>query len=225
MNRRGERSGSSESIVPVESAITSTWHVIVPVKHSARGKSRLRPPATVRRQDLALAIALDTLDAVLEVIPARQLHVVTVDPEVRLQLRDAGATLVKDPGRGLNAAIAAGLEASRAVAGHRPTAVLLGDLPSLTPAELTDGLAACAAAETAVVPDHEGTGTVLLTHHDGARLVPRFGTGSAARHARTATTLDLDLPRLRTDVDDDASLRLAVGLGLGPWTRRLLEPQ
>ncbi|WP_188838152.1 2-phospho-L-lactate guanylyltransferase [Flexivirga endophytica] len=207
----------------MKSAVTSTWQVIVPVKHSARGKSRLRPPDGVHRRDLALAFALDTLDTVLEVVPAGQVFVVTADPEIRLQLRGSGAALVDDPGRGLNAAVAAGIAAVTAGAPHSPTAVLLGDLPALTAAELTDGLAACAATEAAVVPDHEGTGTVLVTHHDAGRLVPRFGTGSAARHARSATTLHLDLPRLRTDVDNDESLGLARELGVGPWTRRLLE--
>lgn len=223
MNRRDRRVGRSENIIHVKAAVTSTWHVIVPVKHSARGKSRLRPPAGVQRRDLALAIALDTLDTVLAIVPAHQVFVVTADPEIRLQLRGSGAVLVDDPGRGLNAAVTAGISAVRAGAPHSPAAVLLGDLPALNAAELARGLAACAAAEAAVVPDHEGSGTVLLTHHDAARLVPRFGTGSAARHARSATTLDLDLPRLRTDVDNDASLSLVRELGVGPWTRRLLD--
>ena len=207
----------------MESAVTSTWHVIVPVKHSANGKSRLRTPAGIRREDLALAIALDTLGAVLQVVPAHQLLVVTTDPEVRLQMRDLGAVLVTDPGRGLNSAVAAGIDAASVQAPNSPAAVLLGDLPALTPAELSDGLAACAAVEAAVVPDHEGTGTVLISHHDASRLTPRFGTGSAARHARSATVLDLDLPRLRTDVDNEESLRRAVELGVGPWTTRLLR--
>lgn len=223
VNRRDGPVGRSENIIPVDSAITSTWHVIVPVKHSSRGKSRLRPPEGVHRRDLALAIALDTLDTVLAIVPAQQVFVVTADPEIRLQLRGSGAVLVDDPGRGLNAAVAAGISAVTSGAPHTPAAVLLGDLPALNTEELAGGLAACAAAEAAVVPDHEGTGTVLLTHHDAARLVPRFGTGSAARHARSATTLDLDLPRLRTDVDDDTSLALARKLGVGPWTGRLLE--
>lgn len=206
----------------MESTVTSTWRVIVPVKHSARGKSRLRPPEGVQRRDLALAIALDTLQAVLDVVPAEQVYVVTADPEIRLQMAEPGAVLVDDPGRGLNAAVAAGVAAVTAAAPHTPAAVLLGDLPALSAAELADGLAACAATESAIVPDHEGTGTVLVTHHDVSRLVPRFGTGSAARHARAATTLELDLPRLRTDVDNDTALGVAQRLGLGPWTRRLL---
>ena len=206
----------------MESAVTSTWHLIVPIKHSSNGKSRLRTPEGIRRQDLALAIALDTLDAVLQVVPARQVLVVTTDPEIRLQMRGLGAVLVNDPGRGLNSAVAAGIDAASVRAPNGPAAVLLGDLPALTADELSDGLAACAAVEAAVVPDHEGTGTVLISHHDASRLTPRFGTGSAARHARSATVLELDLPRLRTDVDNDDSLHRAVELGVGPWTRRLL---
>ncbi|WP_265447561.1 2-phospho-L-lactate guanylyltransferase [Flexivirga meconopsidis] len=204
---------------------TSTWHVIVPVKHSAYGKSRLHPPAGVRRSDLALAIALDTLQVVLEVVPADQVVVVTEDPEVRLQMQDRGAHVLSDPGRGLNPAITAGIDRVRSAAPATPAAVLLGDLPALSAGELRDGLAACAATESAVVPDRDGTGTVLLTHHDGSRLIPRFGTGSAARHARTATVLQPELPRLRTDVDDDAALQAAVALGVGPWTRRVLDSE
>ncbi len=202
--------------------VTSTWHVVVPVKDHHQGKSRLHPPHGVQRSDLALAIAVDTLDAVLRVVPAAHLVVVTSDPGVRAPMRDAGAGTVDDPGRGLNAAVGAGL--AEVIGRHGPvaTAVLLGDLPSLTAEDLYDGLRACAAAESAVVPDFEGTGTVLLAHHDATRLQPRFGTGSAARHARSATRLDLALPRLRADVDDDAGLARAVRLGVGPATNAVL---
>ncbi|RNI23257.1 2-phospho-L-lactate guanylyltransferase [Flexivirga caeni] len=206
----------------MESAVTSTWHVIVPVKHSAHGKSRLRTPAGIRRQELALAIALDTLDAALQVVPAAQVVVVTSDPEVRGHLERRGAVLTDDPGRGLNPAIVAGIDTVRSTTPHVPAAVLLGDLPALTPDTLAEGLAACAAVEAAVVPDHDDTGTVLISHHDAARLVPRFGSGSAARHARSATVLELDLPRLRTDVDDDESLARAVELGVGAHTAGVL---
>lgn len=206
----------------VSSPVTSTWHVIVPVKHSELGKSRLSPPAGVERSDLALAIALDTLQVVLQVVPGSQVVVVTSDPEVRLQMVDRGAQVVGDSGRGLNAAIADGISWVTAHRPGSPAAVLLGDLPALDAAELSAGLAACAATESAVVPDLDGTGTVLLTHHDAARLAPRFGSGSAARHARTAAVLTPDLPRLRTDLDDDTALQAAVGLGVGPWTRRVL---
>jgi 2-phospho-L-lactate guanylyltransferase len=73
------------------------------------------------------------------------------------------------------------------------------------------------------VPDADGTGTVLLSALDSEHLVPAFGEGSAARHARLGhTLLELPLPGLRTDVDDLASLTAAAQLGLGPHTRAAL---
>jgi 2-phospho-L-lactate guanylyltransferase len=74
-----------------------------------------------------------------------------------------------------------------------------------------------------VVPDAQGTGTVLLTSLTG-QLEPAFGPGSAARHAAAGHhRLDLALPRLRTDVDDDRSLAAALELGVGPATLGVLD--
>ncbi|CAG7573763.1 2-phospho-L-lactate guanylyltransferase [Barrientosiimonas humi] len=203
------------SVSPPTAARTSTWHVVVPVKSRFRAKSRLHAPAGVDKPGLALALALDTLDAVLDVVRTDRLIVVTEDDLVTAHLAERDVRTVPDPARGLNPAVQAGLaEAVRRDAGL-PTAVLLGDLPALRPAELLAGLRACAATESALVPDHDGHGTVLLTHHDPRALAPRFGRGSAARHARRCTVLDLDLPTLRHDVDDLASLDRAAELGLG----------
>lgn len=193
------------------------------MKSRHAGKSRLVPPPGVSRSELALAIALDTLTAVAEVIPADRLVVVTGDDEIEAQLRIGGARVVPDPGRGLNQAIVAGVRSVRDFDAGSPVGVLLGDLPALTAPDLRTALAACAASESAVVPDISGHGTVLLTHHDSAAITPRFGHGSALRHAQTATRLDLDLPRLRTDVDDIAGLRAAITLGLGRHTKAVLD--
>lgn len=202
--------------------LTSTWHIVLPVKNTSRGKSRLSPPPGVRRSDLALAIALDTIEVVLEVIPAAQVVIVTDDDAVRTDAESHDVTVLDDPGRGLNPAIEVGLAWVRSVAPGRAGAVLLADLPSLTAEALYDGLRACAATESSIVPDRSGHGTVLLTHHDAGRLVPRFGGSSAARHGRAATVLNLALPRLRTDVDDVEALNAARDLGLGPRTSGVL---
>lgn len=206
----------------VSPTLTSTWYLVLPVKNTARGKSRLSPPAGIGRSDLALAMALDTIDVVLQVVPAAQVVVVSDDPAVRASADAMSVHIVDDPGRGLNPAVEAGLSRVTELAPGAAGAVLLGDLPALTADALYDALRACAATESSVVPDESGDGTVLLTHHDAARLVPRFGTGSAARHSRSARVLKLDLPPLRTDVDDSEALRRARRLGLGPRTERLL---
>jgi 2-phospho-L-lactate guanylyltransferase len=225
-----------------------SWHLVVPVKGGNGAKSRLQPPVGVDRAELALAFAADCLAAVVSGMPPGRVFVVTSHPRAAALATGLGARVVPDPGAGLNAAVAAGRDAALASPGpvasastvatattHAdaskradasnpvPVAVLLGDLPALRPEDLTEALTAAAAYPLAFVPDADGTGTVLLTATDGARLEPRFGDGSAARHeAAGHTRLDLDLPRLRTDVDDSAALEQALALGVGPATATTL---
>lgn len=200
----------------------ATWRIVVPVKGSSAAKSRLHPPPGVRRADLAHAFGLDTITAVTQTVPPRQVHVVTADLPTRDFATALGAQVVDDPGGGLNAAILAGLEQVSADAQDGPCAVLLGDLPTLTPGALSAALLACGDHRTAFVPDAEGTGTVLLAARSLQDLAPAFGSGSARTHARTSTRLDLDLALLRSDVDDDVALRRAVGLGVGAHTAAVL---
>ncbi len=199
------------------------WHLVVPVKGGATAKSRLHPPRGVGREELALALATDCLTACCASMPPGRVVVVTADRRVRELARDLGATVVADPGAGLNAAVGAGRDHVLGEAPGSPVAVLLGDLPALRAGDLAAALGAAAAYPQAVVPDAAGTGTVLLTALEGDSLTPAFGEGSAARHrAAGHRLLDLDLPRLRTDVDDDRALRLALELGVGPATRQVL---
>lgn len=168
-------------------------------------------------------MARDTLEAVCRALPAVDVVVVTSDQAATLTARALGSTVVPDPGAGLNAAVTAGLAAADAAHTGR-IGVLLGDLPTLRPEDLVDALDACSRHPVAVVPDAEGTGTVLLTAAPGITLSPRFGQGSATRHAQLpgAALLPLDLPRLRRDVDDASALAAAAELGLGPHTASLL---
>src|SRR5437773_870514 len=107
------------------------WHLVVPVKGGATAKSRLHPPPGIARADLAMALAADCLAACCEGMPPGRVAVVTSDPRVARVAATLGATLVPDPGRGLNAAVAAGRD--RVVAGDpsAAVAVLLSDLPAL----------------------------------------------------------------------------------------------
>ncbi|HEV7195507.1 MAG TPA: 2-phospho-L-lactate guanylyltransferase [Pedococcus sp.] len=212
------------------------WRVVVPVKGGAGAKSRLHPPPGVAREALALALATDCLTACLAGIPATHLIVVTSDPDVETMARRLGTALVADPGVGLNGAVAAGrdwaLNEARDVASLQgtspqaaiPVAALLGDLPSLRPGDLLAALDAAADHDLALVTDAQATGTVLLTARNGAALEPRFGAGSAARHAAAGhVSIALALPRLRTDVDNDQDLAAAVVLGVGPATHAVLH--
>jgi 2-phospho-L-lactate guanylyltransferase len=200
------------------------WRVIVPVKGQLTAKSRLHPPAGVARADLAHAFALDTIAAAVAGIPPAHLIVVTSDEHTSTFVREQGGMVIADQGDGLNPAIRLGIGYVDRMLGPGPTAVLLGDIPTLRPQDLIDALAACAAHQRAVVPDASGRGTVLLSALSPRDVHPRFGQESAREHSRDCVRLDLDLPALRTDVDDEQDLRDAITIGVGRHTAVVLRP-
>lgn len=209
--------GPGGPVEPVGGVVS--WRLVVPVKEAGRAKTRLSASSPAARADLARAMALDTLEAACAALGPGALVVVTSDGPVGSTVRAWGAGVLVDPGQGLDAAVRAGLEAVRpAAVGPTGWAVLLGDLPALRPRDLITALAMCGRHPAAVVPDASGDGTTLLTS-TVAPPVPRFGAGSARRHAQDAALLPLRLPRLRQDVDVAADLGRAVALGVGRRTR------
>lgn len=205
--------------------LATSWQLVVPVKHAERAKSRLLPPSGVGRADLARAIAADTLEVVVRALGAPEVIVVTADPVIGPWATELGAVVLDDPGTGLNAAIQRGLRQGAELGPHRPSAVLLGDLPALQTTDLIAALRAAGDHARALVPDQDGAGTVLLAGRGGAGSIrPLFGVGSARAHEEDgAVRLDLDLPRLRTDVDTAADLDAILRLGPGRRTGQLLS--
>jgi 2-phospho-L-lactate guanylyltransferase len=189
---------------------------------------------------LALALALDTVRAVLACPMVAEVLVVTDDPEAATRLGDLGAWVVPDqPAAGLNPAMSYGAElAGRAHVGggaqvggaaagsgtcrpQRWVAALAADLPALRPSELAGALRDLldGAEGRGFVPDAAGTGTTLLAAPPGVALDPRFGPDSAAKHAASgARRLAGDWASLRRDVDTIHDLTEAERLGLGPHT-------
>ena len=224
----------TQKIAPVD--------LVVPVKALHAAKTRLRgaadgglgEPAAHAR--LALALAHDTVAAVLGCAAVRHLLVVSSDPVVAAELAAVGVEVVPDgPVPGLNPAYRRGAALLR---GRDPNAVvgaLQADLPALHPEELCGALAAALTLfgtdfdgelpiiRRAFCADADGTGTTLLLAAPGTPLEPLFGDGSAARHrASGAAELVGDWPGLRRDVDTSADLGQAVDLGLGVHTRGVL---
>jgi len=197
------------------------WTVVVPVKGGPGAKSRLAGSLDGgARRALADALALDTLDAVLATPSVSCVVVVTSEARFVPAAADDGPRVVHvdDPGRGLSAAVRAGIDA----VSQGPCAVLLGDLPALRPADLEAALANATPHERAFVPDADGTGTTLLTGRTPGALRPRFGTGSADAHAAEGhVRLDAGAS-LRRDVDTAADLEAAVALGVGRRTAAFL---
>ena len=210
-------------ILPVVTCMTEdalfTWTVVLPVKVLARAKSRLALLAGTRRADLALALASDTVSAVVACPDVTRVLVVTSDAKAGSRLAALGAIVVPDePDGGLNAA----LRHVAAVASDRwpdsGVAALAADLPALRPGELSRALrAAVAAGGAAFVPDAAGIGTTMYAVAPGVAFRPMFGGASRARHASAgAVELSLDgVPGLRRDVDTPEDLRAAVALGAG----------
>jgi 2-phospho-L-lactate guanylyltransferase len=200
------------------------WSVLLPVKVLAQAKSRLADLAGPRRGELALALACDTVSAVLQTAQAARVVVITDDQVAAAALRELGALVIPDePREGLNAALRHGAAFAAARWPGCGTAALSADLPALRPAELARALNAAVAWPTAFVADAAGDGTTLYTTAPGAAFRPGFGLASRARHAAGgAVELELaDIPGLRRDVDTPADLRGAVALGLGPHTAPL----
>lgn len=234
---RRRRQNSTESVSPtshlgslvdsdpesVESR-NARWVVVVPVKPSARAKSRL-DVAGVGRADLARAIALDTLAAASACKLVAQVVVVTDDATLAREAALIPALRFVPEGEagGLDAAVAVGVAAIDPD-GRMPRAALLGDLPALRPEDLAEALRTAASVDRTVVPDAEGTGSTLVTARAGIAWETSFGDGSFARHvALGCEALPIaDASTLRRDVDTAAQLTAAAALGLGPRTAALL---
>lgn len=204
-----------------EPAPTAEWLVVIPVKGTEGAKSRF---GEGDHSALATAIALDTVEAALAAAGVVGVLVVTSEGAAEAFDETEALVLVEDRPAGLAVAIELGVAtASEMGAPGRGIAVLLGDLPALTPAELGAALDAARVHPLAMVADAEGRGTVLITAADGAVHAAAFGPGSAARH-RAAGYVPLDVPAdsgLRRDVDTLDAL-LALAGRVGPHTALLL---
>lgn len=226
-----------------------SWVVVVPVKGTARAKSRFGTHP--ERVQLAEAFALDTVTALLAAPAVDRVFVVTADDEIAERMSALGAHIIRessspessepessselespqprpskqhvDP---LNAAIRQGITAARAAAPASNIAIVTGDLPALTVADVENALALAAAHERSMIPDEEGTGTtaLLTLASAAAALTPRFGAGSRAAH-EAAGHIPLAIPptaSIRRDVDTVANLAEALHLGVGPYTSALI---
>lgn len=180
--------------------------VLVPVKQLDAAKLRLDPalgPAGRRR--LALAMLDDVLAAAAP-WPLRVL--VTPDTQVATVAEAAGWHVLRDPGWGLNDALAAGT-AVAVEAGATALVILPFDVPLVTPADLE---ALFAARAPVVVARSDDGGTGALLRRPPRVIATAFGEASAAAHAAAAEAVGVEvetlrLPGLALDIDDVDDLR------------------
>ena len=181
---------------------------LVPVKSPSLGKSRLAGTPADDRVALALAFALDTLDAIRATPGIAETAVVTSDDDVARLARRRGCRVLADQG-GLNPSLVA---AARHYEGM--VVAVCADLPALRPDDLADALAQVGQGESAYVADHLGSGTTTYAA-PADEFAPRFGPDSASAH-RVSGAIELagDLTTLRRDVDTVADLEELAALGL-----------
>jgi 2-phospho-L-lactate guanylyltransferase len=201
--------------------------LVIAVKRLGVAKTRLAPVFSAEtREQVVLAMLVDTIAAAARVAALRSITVVTPDEVAAAAAVELGALVLPDPTPDghpdpLNNAIGA---AERAVRTSTPNIVVLqGDLPALQTQELAEAIRAARAYPRSFVSDRHGTGTSALFAF-GTPLDPLFGADSAAQHSHSgAIELTGAWPGLRCDIDTPDDLQVARRLGVGPATRRTTD--
>lgn len=197
------------------------WTVVVPAKTLVHAKSRLGGPFTRWRAELALAMLLDTVAAVLATAGVDEVRVVTADDRVGDAARAAGASVHRvRQDSGINETVR---ESRRSMPRSRRMAVLAGDLPALRSSDLAEALAGADGHPRAFVTDLPAEGTTLLMARTAGLLSPAFGPGSAARHRDLGYRSLSAGDSLRCDVDSADDLTAAIALGVGRRTAAVLD--
>lgn len=178
--------------------------VLVPVKSFAASKARLAPAlGPSQRAHLARWMATRVVEA------ARPLPVFVVcdDTSVARWAEELGATVVWEPGRGLDAAVGDGVEHLTA-AGFTRAIVAHADLPWATALAELDRFSG-----VTIVPDTRDDGTNVACIPTGLGFAFAYGPGSFTRHVREGRRLRLGVriarrSRLGADIDVPSDLGL-----------------
>lgn len=222
-------SGSDPTAAARPPARQADVGVVIAVKRLAAAKTRLAPMLSAPdREDVVLAMLLDTIAAAMAVPAVRTVVVVTPDRVAAEAAEQAGARALVDPtpdghADPLNNALTA---AAELVGSEGPNIVALqGDLPALQPYELAEAITAARGAGRSFVADRHGDGTSALLAF-AVPLDPLFGAGSAHRHRRSgAVELGGRWPGLRCDIDTREDLVAAQVIGVGPATTKAIAAQ
>lgn len=200
--------------------------VIIAVKRLAAAKTRLTPAFSAgTREQVVLAMLIDTITAARAVSAVASITVVTPDDTAAAAARRLGAAVLfddtpptePDP---LNTAVRfAWANVSQQTAN---TVVLQGDLPAVQTSELSEAVAEARSHRRSFVADRHGSGTAALFAF-GAPLDPLLGRDSARRHRDSgAVELTGPWPGLRCDIDTVEDLEAARLIGVGAATTRAI---
>lgn len=180
--------------------------IAVPVKSLGRAKGRLAGAlAPMERAALTLAMLEDVL-AACTAMPGWQTWVVSPDPSVleTAARRRARPFPEEDPGL-----VTAVRQVEEEAGGADALAVVLADLPLITPESLARVLQTVGPVVAA--PSASDAGTNVLLRRPPAVIPPCFGTDSFRRHRRAADAAgvpfaEVSLPDLAFDLDRPADV-------------------
>ncbi|GAA3642230.1 2-phospho-L-lactate guanylyltransferase [Microlunatus ginsengisoli] len=201
---------------------------VVALKPLRSAKSRLRGIPQPKRQEIAWALAADTIAALAAALDV--VSVVSNEPSLadRLsELAPRARVRSEGPSLGMNAALAAGA-AELVDSGASLVLACVADLPCLRPDTVRRLVAAATGHPRSFVADRSGVGTTMLFAR-GVSLDPRFQGSSAAAHRGsgavplTASAVG-EMADARHDVDTLPDLYAAERVGVGPRTAALFEP-
>lgn len=208
---------------------------ILPVKRFGAAKTRLASAVPgPERADLAAAMLIDVLAALGRAERIERVLLVSGEPRaIEAAGARPGIEVIDDPDdRGHSHAARLGVGAALA-AGAECAALLPGDCPLLSPAELDEVLRSLGRGSVGVIPDRHGSGTNGLLLVPADAIAPAFGPGSRERHLGLARAAGVEarlveIPSLALDLDtaddlDRLNAALLADPSRAPATARTLQ--
>ncbi len=211
--------------------MTDIWAVL-PVKRTDQAKQRLRAALSpVARQDLAIAMVQDVLDALTAAPRLAGIAVVTVDAVIGAYASKAGCRVLT--GAAEEGHTAAVMSAARLLAAEGCSGMLTlpGDIPLVTPGEIAALLAAHRPGRAfTIAPSHDegGSNGIILSPPDAMAL--RFGDDSFHPHCAAAAAAGLapvvvKLPGFACDLDNPEDLDRFMAIPSATRARAVLAKQ
>jgi 2-phospho-L-lactate guanylyltransferase len=202
---------------------------VVPIKELGRAKERLAPLLPPeRRRALMLAMFEDVLMALAATPGLAGLAVVTVDPEASRLAAEYGARLIEAGARNGHTGAVAAAATLLAQEGRAGMLTLPGDIPLVTPAEITSLVAAHRPAPAfTIAPSRDELGSNAIVCSPPNAVPLRFGEDSFFPHLQAAEergirSTVLRLPGIALDVDTPEDLAAFAALRSPTRTRDLL---
>jgi 2-phospho-L-lactate/phosphoenolpyruvate guanylyltransferase len=204
-------------------------YALVPVKDLTQAKARLSPLLSpAERYALAAAMLDDVVTALRQASTVERITLVTTDARALALAAHWGFEVIDEgSGRGETGAVELAVKVCRE-RGASSLAVIPGDIPLLTAADVDCVMQLGRQYDVVIVPswDSRGTNAVLLRPPDALQL--RFGSWSFFPHVKQAKRKGLSykvvrLPRVALDVDTPEDLARLVPQAIGTKSYAVLE--